>query len=67
MDILAWVLGILGGLCAVMGVVTAVEVTAAEIVPLLGTEMTWTFWFRLAGILFIACIAAAVARGKYEE
>ena len=61
MGVLAWVLGILGGLCAVVGIITAVEV-----VPLLGAALTWVFWFGLAGILFIACIAALIARSGYE-
>ena len=61
MGMLAWILGTLGGLCAVMGIITATEV-----VPLLGTALTWMFWFGLAGILFLACIACAVGRSEYE-
>ena len=61
MALLAWVLGILGGLCAVMGIITATEAIA-----LLGDELTWMFWFGLAGILLISCIAAAVGSRGYE-
>ena len=61
MGVLAWVLGILGGLCAVMAVITAIEV-----VPLLGPELTWTFWFALGGVLLVGCIAAAVGRAGME-
>ena len=61
MAILAWVLGILGGLCAVMGIVTAVEV-----IPLLGAEFTTMFWLALSAVLLLGCIAAAVSRTEYE-
>jgi len=61
MAILAWVLGILGGLCAVMGIVTAVEV-----IPLLGAEFTTMFWLALSAVLLLGCIAATVSRSEYE-
>jgi len=62
MAILAWIFGSLGGLCAVMGIVTATEV-----IPLLGGEFTTLFWLTLGSVLLLACIAAAVAaRGEYE-
>ena len=61
MVILAWVLGILGGLCAVMGIVTAVEV-----IPLLGAEFTTMFWLALSAVLLLGCIAATVSRSEYE-
>ncbi len=58
---LAWVFGTLGGLCTVMGIITA-----AEVVPLLGSAFTWTFWLMLAAILFLASIAFAVGHSKSE-
>ena len=61
MGALAWIFGTLGGLCMVMGIITA-----AEVVPLLGSAFTWMFWFMLAAILFLACIAFAVGRGRCE-
>jgi len=61
MAIVAWVLGILGGLCAVMGIITA-----AEVIALLGAEFTVMFWLVLSVILLLACIAAAVSRSVYE-
>ena len=61
MGLLAWILGILGGLCAVVGIITA-----AEVIPTLGAEFTWMFWLILAGVLLLACIAAAIGRSAYE-
>ena len=62
MGMLAWIFGIIGGLCMVMGVVTA-----ADVVPPLGTEFTWMFWFVLSAILFLVTIAFAVGRsGGYD-
>ncbi len=61
MGALAWTFGTVGGLCTIMGIITA-----AEVVPLLGSAFTWTFWLVLAAILFLACIAFAVGRSRYE-
>ena len=61
MGLLAFILGILGGLSAVMGIITA-----AEVVPLIGTEFTWLFWFWVAGILFLAAITCLLARSGLE-
>ncbi len=61
MGLLAWIAGTLGGLCAVMGIITA-----AGVVPTLGTEFTWIFWFVLSAILLLASIAFAVGRGESE-
>lgn len=63
MAIFAWILGILGGLCAVMGIITAAEVIT---LPLLGDEFTAMFWLALSAALLLACIAAAVSRTVYE-
>ncbi len=61
MGTLAWTFGAVGGLCMVMGIITATEV-----VPLLGSAFTWMFWFMLATILFLACIAFAIGQSRYE-
>ena len=58
MGILAWTFGTLGGLCAVMGILTA-----AEAVDLLGAAFTEMFWLVLGGVLLLAAIACAVGRG----
>ena len=61
MGILAWVLSILGGLCAVMGIITA-----AEVIPLFGAEFTAMFWLALSAVLLLASIAASFSRSSYE-
>ncbi len=61
MGMLAWVFGSLGGLCAVMGIITAVEV-----VPLLASALTAMFWLALGAVLVLASIAFAVGRSGYE-
>ncbi|MFC2047378.1 hypothetical protein ACFLTK_03800 [Chloroflexota bacterium] len=61
MGALALIIGILGGLCAIMGIVTALEV-----VETLGTALTETFWLMLSGVLFLAAIALTVGRGGYD-
>ena len=62
MGMTALIFGIVGGLCAVMGVVTA-----AEVVPSLGAAYTWMFWFAVSVILLLICIAFAVSRGGVGE
>ena len=60
MGLTAAIVGAIGGLCAVMGIVTATEV-----IPLVMPQFTWMFWFVLSAILFLAAIAFALGRG-YE-
>ncbi len=61
MGLASVILGIIGTLCAAMGIVTAAEVIA-PIMP----QFTWSFWFALAGLLVLGAIAFAVGRGYYE-
>ena len=61
MGILALVSGLLGGLCAVMGIITATAV-----VPELA-ELTWMFWMVLSGILLLASIAFTLGRSSGYE
>jgi hypothetical protein len=61
MAALAWLAGAIGGLCMVMGIITATEV-----VPPITDELTWAFWFALSGLLLLISIALAVGRGEYE-
>ena len=60
MGLLAWIFGSLGGLCAVMGIITAVKVIPEV------AALTWMFWLVLSAILFLVCIAFALGRGGYE-
>ena len=59
----ALIFGLIGGLCAAMGVVTALA-----IVPSFGVELTWPFWFGISALLLLICVAFAVGRigGSYE-
>ncbi len=57
MGMLAWTFGILGGLCTVMGIITATAVIPEF------AELTWMFWMVLSGILLLASIAFTVGQG----
>ena len=62
MGTIAVIAGAIGGLCAVLGIVTALEV------PLnIGEQFTWMFWFVLSAILLLASIAFSVGRGGGYE
>ena len=63
MGIIAWIFGIIGGLCAVVGIITA-----ADLIPVLIGEFTAMFWMVLSVILLLATIAFAAGRGggNYE-
>jgi len=61
-SMIAWIVGTIAALCMVMGIMTA-----TDIIPPLGAELTWMFWFVLSAILFLASIAVAVGRSGYEE
>lgn len=61
MGFAAAVAGGIGGLCAVVGIITA-----AEIIPPIMEQFTWMFWFVLSAILLLASIALAQGRGEYE-
>ena len=60
MGMLAWIFGSLGGLCTVMGIITAVAVIPEV------AALTWMFWLVLAAILLLICIAFAVGRSGLE-
>ena len=61
MGIMTVITGAIGGLCAVMGIITA-----AEVIPLITPQFTWMFWFVLSAILLLGSIALALGRGGYE-
>ncbi len=60
MGFFAWTFGTLGGLCAVMGIVTALAIVP-EVMAL-----TWMFWMVLSAILLLGCIAFAIASASLE-
>ena len=60
MGALAWTFGFLGGLCTVMGIITALEVVQQV------AALTWMFWFVLAAILLLTAIAFAAGRSSNE-
>ena len=69
MGLLALILGILAGLCTVMGILTAVEVAPAFIAEGLATASVAhnaAGWGGLAVILLLGCIATLIARRGYE-
>ena len=51
MGLFSALLGSVGGLSAVMGVLTATKV-----IDPITDELTWTFWFAVAAILLLASI-----------
>ena len=55
MGFFGWLLGSLGGLSAAVGIGSAFGIIPEFY------DLTWTFWFALAGILLLAAIAFAVA------
>jgi len=61
MGMAAWIFGILGGLCAVWGIITATEVVSEY------AGLTWMFWMVLSAILLLASIAFTVGRGSGYE
>ena len=61
MGMLAWTFGSLGGLCAVMGIIVALEVI--KVAQVAGLD--WMFWFVLSAILLLVCIAFNTGR-SYE-
>lgn len=64
MVMLAWILGCLGGLSAIMGIVTATEAVPA--LAELPDPFTAMFWLTLAVVLMLGCIAAVNSRTEYE-
>jgi len=61
MGLLAWIFGAIGGLCMVMGIITAVAA-----IPELAA-LTWVFWLALSGVLLLSSIAFAIGRGASYE
>jgi len=52
MGLLISIFTALGAVCAMIGIITAVEV-----IPPFATELTWTFWLAVSAILILIGIA----------
>jgi hypothetical protein len=63
MGAFAGILGGIGGLSAVMGIVTALGGGVKSI----NEELTWMFWFVLAAILLLSAIAIQSGRGAGKD
>jgi len=59
MGYLALALGIIGGLGAVMGVITSFDILEDPVITKLGSG-EYMFWFLAAGILLLGSIAISV-------
>ena len=71
MTILTLILGVLGGICTVFGILTVLRVLPEIITELIqGSELvssagaTTAFFWGLAALLLLGCIAAAVNRSR---
>jgi len=64
MGIFAAILGGIGGLCAIFGIITILEVVTIDI----KANLTWDFWLILSAILFLASIAISVgSKGEMSD
>jgi hypothetical protein len=59
MGIAAAIVGVVGGLSAVMGILTILEIDLG-----IGSEFTWMFWLVLAGVLLQPDDCRILQRGK---
>jgi hypothetical protein len=62
MGAFAAILAGIGGLCAVMGIVTALEV-----VEPITEQLTWMFWFVISAILLLGSIAMLLGRNPEQD
>ena len=56
---LALTIGIIGGLCGVMGVITSFDILDDPVISKLGSG-EFMFWFMAAGVLLLGSIAISV-------
>ncbi len=59
MAILAWIFGLLGAFCAMVGIITALE-----IIPLVAPALTWTFWMAAGANRRLIAIACAIPANR---
>ena len=67
MGILALTIGILGGLCGVMGIITSFDILEDPVIAKLGSS-EYLFWFYTAALLLLGSIAISVGcKGNQGE
>jgi hypothetical protein len=64
MGILGAILAGVGAICAVLGIIAALEVTNE---PIISEHFTWPFWFGLATIIFLAAITSLLGRSPGSD
>ena len=57
MGILAAILGGVGALCAVFGIILAVDFVTID----LNANLSWNFWLILSAVLFLASITVSLS------
>jgi len=61
MGVFAMILGLLGALCAILGVLITLE-----IFPPIHPAFTWELWLSIAAILLLGSIASKGSGGGYD-
>jgi hypothetical protein len=59
MGFTAAIVGVLGGISAILSVLGILQVPSD---PIISDKLTWTFWLMLSGILFLASITLLLGR-----
>jgi hypothetical protein len=60
MGLSAAIVGGIGGLCAIWGIIVAMDVISNDTILI---SVGWTFWMVLSAVLLLASIALAQGRG----
>ena len=64
MGITASILGGVAALCAIFGIILAIDVFTID----LNSNLGWTFWLILSAVLFLASITVSVgSKGNTED
>ena len=66
MGIAALVIGIIGGLCGIVGIITSFDILDDPIISKLGNG-EFMFWFLVAGLLLLGSIAILVGYKERTE
>ncbi len=59
MGIAAAILGVIGGLTTIVGILNLLEIPST---PIISDAFTWTVWFSISALLFLASIIFMLAR-----